>query len=119
MVKTKDGDEHTQVSQGVYINGKCGMKNLWNRSLKQKSPWFVHSKGLKIFRTKEGLRLKMTKLNEFMPKQTIQVIKQMMYLLLISLVHPKLLSLKRIRNQMLDLYSLEPKEARYIIFVGL
>ncbi len=104
---------NTQGSQGVYINGKCGMKNLWNRPLVKKWPWFVSSKGLKIFfRTKEGLQLKMTKLNEFMPKQTIQVIKQIMHLLLISLVHPRLRSLKTIRNQMLDLYSLGPKEAR-------
>lgn len=28
-----------------------------------------------FLRTKEGLQLKMTKLNEFMPKQTMQVIK--------------------------------------------
>jgi hypothetical protein len=37
----------------------------------------------------------------------------MMHLLLVSLVHPRLWLLKKIRNQMLDLYSLELKEAKF------
>lgn len=48
-----------------------------------------------------------------MPKQTIQVIKANDAFATNKLSAPKVMVIEENRNQMLDLYSLEPKETRF------